>query len=153
MHLRNGPIVSTLIPLWQPLQRLHLVGTGGCLYIFIQINIEVPDWSVIIVSGGWEGRLEGGLMMIREKWELVMPSAQVKVEGSGMRPFLFGTRPSELEEQILRSARDRGWETTRSLIHLFMGMWNDKITLGKGLLISYKTKHTRLPREHSLEMR
>ena len=27
----------------------------------------------IIVSGGWEGRLEGGLMMIREKWGLVMP--------------------------------------------------------------------------------
>ena len=31
-----------------------------------------------------------------------------------MRPFLFGTRASELEEQILRSARDRGWETTRN---------------------------------------
>lgn len=54
-------------------------------------------------------------MMIREKWELVMPSAQVKVEGSGMRAFLFGTRASELEEQILRSARDRGWETTTLL--------------------------------------
>ena len=58
-------------------------------------------------------------MMIREKWELVMPSAQVKVEGSGMRPFLFGTRPSELEEQILRSARDRGWETTRNSFFFF----------------------------------
>ena len=58
-------------------------------------------------------------MMIREKWELVMSSAQVKVEGSGMRPFLFGTRPSELEEQILRSARDRGWETTRNSFFFF----------------------------------
>ena len=73
MHLRNGPVGSTLIPLWQPLQRLHLVSTGGCSYVFIQINIEVPDWSVIIVSGGWEGRLEGGLMMIREKRGLVTP--------------------------------------------------------------------------------
>ena len=36
-----------------------------------------------------------------------------------MRTFLFGTRASELEEQILRSARGGGWETTRNSFFFF----------------------------------
>lgn len=59
MHLRN--VTALLAQLWSSpfnLYRGHIfVNTGGCLCIFIQINLEVLNWCVIILSNcsSWFG--------------------------------------------------------------------------------------------------
>lgn len=55
IYLRN--VTALLTQLWSSpfnLYRGHIfVNTGGCLCIFIQINLEVLSWSVIILLNFW----------------------------------------------------------------------------------------------------